>query len=1689
MGKGQRTKGNTRPANSLRSAQLLSSTLGSAPINTFIGFDALKEPSDGAIGNSSIGSLVEEEEVDADFKLIIKQMYKKDSITKIKSLQKFAEYCNEKDYNSVKTVLSMWPRIFNKLAIDNDFRVRETTFQAQEALVKKLGKNIAPILKQIIAIWVVSLHDTYAVSASAAKASFSVSFSPSKQTEVLQFCKEEIINYCKDVLLIQTIATIDDPSTVSTIDREAKYNRLVSASLQTITLLITSISQLESIKDHLDSLINHDNFWKLAKFEDVTVKVNWYRLKSIICEKLPSIIVKNEAKFTSTTLLFIAEKDLLLSAAIWDNVLWILVTIDEWWKHVNLTKGFLPHLRKFIRDGGYGNASTVFPNLLPMLSKFPFNVLENRTKFCYDFIESFEFCILNSNHSTKEYTGIVKAYFECMQYLLAKINSDKVEEELNSTVCERILACVDQMLLNWNDIYCLYLSELTSFISLSKDPELSNNLTNQIETRLLKIVEDSVDEAEKLDLVLKLLSSILRINQERLPRRVKFEEDIEDDQATSEEKTTMKTIIFKGSLFKVWQRLLEMTLTREIQSHWLNSLKMVQELCISVFKEAGDVFPACDYLGEFKDLLNRQANFTSISTRSVNYKHIINLMLNCCTDYSSISEILSYLCSNGDEIMINLLETLPNRIEKDQFLQEWFKSPEISLLLTQTLQSTLDDLDDKVNNNLYLEFVSFAFQVDDIHYPTINTISKMLFDALKNSSSDDHSRHIVLLVKTLLDRYPFSAQLDSTTELILKISQMSLNTCNSEKIPQLYSSTLLNGLKAVLEYNDEEQVSLLFNGLSDLIKEAVSAEDIDWEKSERILEIVNLVLLSVQKDRQTSRQPTYLDKFWNNMLPESDYLVQRVSSIGVKVYFPLWVRGKVLIHPGLNFATDSCYFDYSFTCTIMSITKILKIMPCSTESFNRLLPFACFTLSAMELNSKNLNISHKNEIFEHLTDFVSNRVEHLNRDEMISMLKVLTKTDPEGAIALAIGLGPALRLSSKLSSVNSVWNLTEFDVSSITIFQLLGRYFDPDEIISLSQTTLKFVLCQDDPDKLHQFYGQLSVLNTCLNLVEVPPNDLVCPILDHLSTLKDKKEGALLLECSLDDKSEQAILFTIELMKLYNTIIKKYRNNLTLEQKDLIIISVTAWSITLVSSDLKSFHNPAKMILFCSFCDLFLSIQNAIESQGDSFSSVREWTDFHLIRIARSLVPLLFRLSELDFSGYQLNFISLLGKTISSICIFDVAGLERELQQFNYDEKTFSNLEKAVICPLPKEYESLFFKLNHLYVKKYPAFYLCAHYFSQRLIPMLASSCSDFDNTFDSLAPPKPFLSKLQETDLIVDTLLSDYSLGITCCLIKPRTDSFCYTVAYLLNWLQILTSFSQLNDENRSSLAGFLTDSGYISNLLNNLFKLMPIAPDDQVSDEANFIRNVLTVTRLDELDEDSHIQAISCLVYFHILRKMPACVRMWLSKLDKKTSETVNRFTTSTMSDLICAEEFHAIQNANADKFKNIKVKARHSAKEVVAIYEIEDMSIELTIKFADNHPLTPVTIDGGKRVGVSVPEWRNWLLQVTSFLTHQNGTVLDGLILWNRNMCKRFEGLEECVICYFILHGSNCQLPKLTCRSCKKKFHSACLYKWFEKSNQSSCPLCRNPFVFNKPSNQAGPSNQQQQQQQQQQLQNFN
>ena len=68
--------------------------------------------------------------------------------------------------------------------------------------------------------------------------------------------------------------------------------------------------------------------------------------------------------------------------------------------------------------------------------------------------------------------------------------------------------------------------------------------------------------------------------------------------------------------------------------------------------------------------------------------------------------------------------------------------------------------------------------------------------------------------------------------------------------------------------------------------------------------------------------------------------------------------------------------------------------------------------------------------------------------------------------------------------------------------------------------------------------------------------------------------------------------------------------------------------------------------------------------------------------------------------------------------------------------------------------------------------------------------------------------------------------------------------------------------------------------------------------------------------------------------------------------------------------------------------QIKARVLTGEVIATYNIDEVSMELFVYLTKNHPLGMLKVDSGKRIGVTSAQWRKWMLQLTIYLHHQVG-----------------------------------------------------------------------------------------------------
>ncbi|KAM3716551.1 E3 ubiquitin-protein ligase listerin [Dirofilaria immitis] len=272
-----------------------------------------------------------------------------------------------------------------------------------------------------------------------------------------------------------------------------------------------------------------------------------------------------------------------------------------------------------------------------------------------------------------------------------------------------------------------------------------------------------------------------------------------------------------------------------------------------------------------------------------------------------------------------------------------------------------------------------------------------------------------------------------------------------------------------------------------------------------------------------------------------------------------------------------------------------------------------------------------------------------------------------------------------------------------------------------------------------------------------------------------------------------------------------------------------------------------------------------------------------------------------------------------------------------------------------------------------------------------------------------------------------------------------------LLIWDAFISSLNQF--ELLEKVAYCSTMGPYMDQIMPHLFGLLP---DSSLNVSSV---GVMDITKQDYWKEmKSLVPRYAFRLFYNTCRILPAIVRQWYIKLPRAGATIFKSFVTKSVSPLIWKAECDQFA---ARKMPNkLKVRLLRAARQIVAEYDLEDSIMILTIEYPVDYPLSVPLIEDERAI-VSRETRRKWLLQLTMFLTHQNGSIVDAVLMWAGNIERHMEGAEDCTICMMTVHSRTYQLPRVRCKQCKKRFHSDCLYKWFDSSNQSTCPLCRASF----------------------------
>lgn len=253
--------------------------------------------------------------------------------------------------------------------------------------------------------------------------------------------------------------------------------------------------------------------------------------------------------------------------------------------------------------------------------------------------------------------------------------------------------------------------------------------------------------------------------------------------------------------------------------------------------------------------------------------------------------------------------------------------------------------------------------------------------------------------------------------------------------------------------------------------------------------------------------------------------------------------------------------------------------------------------------------------------------------------------------------------------------------------------------------------------------------------------------------------------------------------------------------------------------------------------------------------------------------------------------------------------------------------------------------------------------------------------------------------------------------------------------------------------------------NFLNKLV-LEPVEKGAKVSPDNCLIQNYNVGTGFlgNSLKDEAHFALVH--LYYQSFQFLGSYVQLWYNNIrDLHQKQQINKFSTNYISPLLVTkmlDEVELSKNKLTSMDDNLTVRVNRVTNEIKSTYIIDEQTMEMVVKIPHTYPLLSVTVEGPLRLGVKESQWKAWLLASQRVISLTNGSIIDSIELFNRNVNLHFSGFVECAICYSILHQDH-SLPSKVCPTCLNKFHSACLYKWFKSSGSSTCPLCRCTFNF--------------------------
>lgn len=300
-----------------------------------------------------------------------KNLSKKASATKEKALQDILVYLQglPSDAQTLEeSVIDAYVELYPRLSIDDSARVRELSHQLLFHLLNTAKKRISKRLPRFVGPWLAGTFDRDTRVSRAAKDALSPflqtkekegAFWKAAQNRALEFAIEAIK---------ETPDTLSDERSTTKQDSEAKYHRVVGASLSLVSSLMRR-GDLAALKDDLSRYLETQALWTMSKSEDSFVRRVFYQFLITVLEINPEAL---EARLPQVGRALIADGLKQSQAGSTADLLRALTGLTKLFPQVwGTQKHPLQRLEPFISRGSQGGAEDFWRALDQLLQALP----------------------------------------------------------------------------------------------------------------------------------------------------------------------------------------------------------------------------------------------------------------------------------------------------------------------------------------------------------------------------------------------------------------------------------------------------------------------------------------------------------------------------------------------------------------------------------------------------------------------------------------------------------------------------------------------------------------------------------------------------------------------------------------------------------------------------------------------------------------------------------------------------------------------------------------------------------------------------------------------------------------------------------------------------------------------------------------------------------------------------------------------------------------------------------------------------------------------------------------------------------------------------------------------------------------------------------------------------------------------